>query len=557
MAEAIAGPALGGAATGLPRSHALVIGAASTGTIFEWYDFYLYGSLASVVAKQFFSGVNETTAYVFALLAFAAGFIVRPLGAALFGRLGDIWGRKNTFLVTMLVMGISTFAVGLLPSSASVGVIAPIALVAFRLLQGLAIGGEYGGAAIYVAEHAPPGRRGLYGSYVQTTATIGLILSLLVILTARKSLGEEAFGSWGWRIPFLVSSVLLAVSMWIRLKLHESPVFVRMVAEGRASARPLKDAFAEPGNIKRMLVGFLGLHSGQAVIFYTAQFYALFFLTRILKADEALANMMVVAGLAIGTPGFVFFGWLSDKVGRKPVILAGFLVAALTIFPLFKTLTVAANPALAAAAARTPVTVTTDPRDCSLQFDPVGKTVFSSACDIAKAYLASAGTPYDVRPAPAGSLAVVRIGDRVLPSFSGEGLAPAEFAARRAAWQAQVSAALKDAGYPARADSAAMNRPLTLGLIVLMMLAVTMVCGPIPAAVVEMYPARIRYTSMSLPFHLGNGWFGGFMPTIAFALVAATGNIYFGLWYPVGIAASSLVICAIWLPETRHADIDA
>ncbi len=553
MAVAVAGRAEGG----LARSHVMIVGACAAGTVFEWYDFYLYGSLASVITRQFFSGVNETTGYILALLAFASGFIVRPVGAAVFGRLGDIWGRKNTFLVTMLLMGISTFAVGLLPSYGQVGLAAPLALVGLRLLQGLAIGGEYGGAAIYVAEHAPAGKRGLYGSWIQTTASFGLILSLLVILATRGRLGEDVFQAWGWRIPFLVSAALLAVSMWIRLKLDESPVFKAMVAEGRSATRPLKEAFAAPGNLKRMLVALLGLHAGQGAVWYTSQFYALFFLERMLKVDGPMANGLTVVALLVGTPCFLLFGWLSDRIGRKPVMLAGFLLALATAFPLFHALTGAANPALAQAAARAPVTVLADPGDCSVQFDPVGRAVFASPCDIAKSALASAGAPYRNASAPPGSTAEVRVGEATIASFDGRGLSREVLAGRQAEWRARLGAALTHAGYPAKADSAKVDRPVVLVVLIVLMLAVTMVCGPIPAAVVEMYPARIRYTSMSLPFHLGNGWFGGFMPTVAFALVAATGDLYFGLWYPVAIATMSFLVSLAFLPETRTADINA
>ena len=535
----------------------LVIGAASAGTVFEWYDFYLYGSLASFITKQFFSGVNETTGYIFALLAFAAGFAVRPFGALVFGRLGDLWGRKNTFLVTMLLMGLSTFVVGLLPSYSQIGVIAPILLIAMRLLQGLALGGEYGGAATYVAEHAPADKRGLYTSFIQTTATLGLFLSLVVILVVRGKTGEPAFAEWGWRVPFLVSIVLLAVSMWIRLKLNESPVFAKMVAEGRTSAKPLTESFGRWPNLKLVILALLGLTAGQGVVWYTGQFYALFFLEKMLKVDGALTNILVAVALVIGTPFFLVFGALSDKIGRKKIILTGCLLAALTYFPLFKALTAAANPALAAAVASAPLTLSADPADCSVQFDPVGKKVFSSSCDVAKTYLAGAGVSYDNRSAPAGSVAVLRIGTKEILSVSGTGMAAADFAVKKTAWTAEVAGALKDAGYPAKADPAAMNKPLTVAILAVLMIYVTMVYGPIAAALVEMFPARIRYTSMSLPYHVGNGWFGGFLPTTAFAMVAASGNIYFGLWYPVAIAVMTLVVGALFLKETRGVDIEA
>jgi MFS family permease len=541
----------------LKTRHGMVVGGASVGTIFEWYDFYLYGSLAGFITKHFFSGVNETTGYIFALLAFAAGFAVRPLGAIVFGRLGDLWGRKNTFLITMLLMGLSTFVVGLLPSYEAIGVAAPILLIAMRLIQGMALGGEYGGAATYVAEHAPPGRRGLYTSFIQTTATLGLFLSLVVILLVRTQIGEEAFSDWGWRIPFLASILLLGVSLWIRLRLNESPVFQKMVDEGRGSKKPLTESFLEPGNLKLVILALVGLTAGQAVVWYTGQFYALFFLEKTLKVDGALTNVLVAIALLAGTPFFIVFGWLSDRIGRKPIILTGCLLAALTCFPLFKALTVAANPALAAASASSPVTVIADPATCSFQFDPIGKTQFRSACDVAKSALASAGVSYETRPAAPGEAAAVRIGEAVVPSFDGTALSSKAFAERQTAWRKDLGAALAAAGYPAKADPAKVDRPMVVGILFLLVLLVTMVYGPIAAALVEMFPARIRYTSMSLPYHIGNGWFGGFLPTTAFAMVAATGNIYYGLWYPVVVAAATAVIGALFIREMKGADIEA
>ena len=537
------------------RRDGLIIGAASAGTIFEWYDFYLYGSLAGFITGHFFSGVNETTGYIFALLAFAAGFAVRPFGALVFGRLGDKWGRKNTFLVTMILMGLSTFGVGLLPDYKQIGVAAPILLIAMRLIQGLALGGEYGGAATYVAEHAPDGKRGLYTSWIQTTATLGLFLSLIVIIVVRSNLGEDAFKAWAWRIPFLVSIVLLAVSVWIRLKLHESPVFAKMVADGTTSKKPLAEALTG-SNLKLILLALAGLTAGQAVVWYTGQFYALFFLEKMLKVDGLLTNGLVAVALLIGTPFFVLFGWLSDKIGRKPIILLGCLLAVLTYFPIFKALTVAANPDLAHATAASPVTVVADPADCAFQFDPVGKQTFASSCDIAKSALATAGVSYANQAAPAGTLATIRIGQAQVASFDGRAMPAKALTAAKAAWTKTLGAALKTAGYPAKADPAKIDKVKVVGLLFLLILYVTMVYGPIAAALVEMFPARIRYTSMSLPYHIGNGWFGGFLPTTAFAMVAATGDIYYGLWYPIVVAAVTVVVGGLFIKDRRGASID-
>jgi len=538
-------------------SNAKVVAGASVGAVFEWYDFYLYGSLATFITQHFFSGVNQVTGYIFALLAFAAGFAVRPFGALVFGRLGDLWGRKNTFLVTMLLMGVSTFVVGLLPSYATIGIAAPILLIAMRLIQGLALGGEYGGAATYVAEHAPPGQRGLYTSWIQTTATMGLFLSLIVILAVRGGIGEDAFAAWGWRIPFLASILLLGASLWIRLRLNESPVFQKMVEEGKGSTQPLKESFGRWPNLKLVILALLGLTAGQAVVWYTGQFYVLFFLERMLKVDGPTANTLVAIALLLATPFFIVFGWLSDKVGRKPIILAGCLLAALTYFPIFKAITVAANPQLAMASASAPVVVTADPADCALQFDPVGRTAFTSSCDVAKGALANAGVAYQNRAAPPGSLATVQIGALQVVSFDGRGLPKAEFDTRKAAWGKTLGAALAEAGYPAKADPARVNRPLLVALLWLLVIYVTMVYGPIAAALVEMFPARIRYTSMSLPYHIGNGWLGGFLPTTAFAMVAATGDIYYGLWYPIVVASLTFVIGLLFIREMRGNPIEA
>lgn len=542
-------------ATGIDRAHRRVIFASSLGTVFEWYDFYLYGSLAALISKQFFSGVNETTGFIFALLAFAAGFFVRPFGALVFGRLGDLVGRKHTFLVTIVIMGASTFLVGCLPSYQSIGVAAPIALVVLRLLQGLALGGEYGGAATYVAEHAPEGRRGLYTSWIQTTATLGLFLSLLVILGCRLATGD-AFEQWGWRIPFLLSSVLLAVSVYIRVQLHESPVFQEMKEEGTLSKAPLTEALGEWGNLKLVLLALFGATAGQAVVWYGGQFYALFFLEKILQVAAQQANLIVAAALLIGTPLFVVFGAWSDRIGRKPIILAGMLLAVVTYFPVFKAMTHYANPALEAAVAKHPVTVVADPADCSFQFDPVGKKTFSNSCDVAKTALAKAGVPYMNEAAPAGTLATVRIGAgagaKTLPSFRGEALAKGDFKPAADAFGVALKQELQAAGYPGKADLAQVNYPMVVALCTWLMVLVAMVYGPIAAWLVELFPARVRYTSMSLPYHLGNGWFGGFLPTISFALVAASGNIYQGLWYPIIVAAVTAVIGVFALHETHR-----
>ncbi|MGN0858701.1 MAG: MFS transporter [Stenotrophomonas sp.] len=538
----------------LTKGHKKVIFASSLGTVFEWYDFFLYGSLAAIIAKQFFSGVNETTGMIFALLAFAAGFFVRPFGAAFFGSLGDRIGRKYTFLVTILIMGISTFLVGVLPNYNTIGFAAPVILIILRLLQGLAMGGEYGGAATYVAEHAPEGKRGLYTSFIQSTATMGLFMSLLIILVCRMTLGTEEFEAWGWRIPFLVSIILLGISVWIRLQLSESPLFQQMKAEGKGSKTPFRDSLKD-GNLKLMLLVLLGAAAGQAVVWYGGQFYSLFFLTSMLKVDATVANLMIAGALALGTPFFIFFGWLSDKIGRKKIIMAGCLLAAITYMPLFKGITHYANPAIEEARNNSPALVVADPNTCSFQFDPVGVRKFTNSCDIATAALTRAGVPYSVQPAPAGSLAVVKLGDDSLASYEAAGLSKDALKAKADAFGAELKAALVDAGYPAKADTARINVPMTVLLLWVLVIYVTMVYGPIAAYLVELFPTRIRYTSMSLPYHIGNGWFGGFLPAISFALVAGTGNIYYGLWYPIGIALMTVVIGTLFLRETKDVDI--
>ncbi|ABI88258.1 sugar (and other) transporter family protein [Burkholderia ambifaria AMMD] len=531
-----------------------VIFASSLGTVFEWYDFYLAGSLAAYISKSFFSGVNPTAAFIFTLLGFAAGFAVRPFGAIVFGRLGDLVGRKHTFLVTIVIMGISTFVVGFLPGYTTIGIAAPVIFIAMRLLQGLALGGEYGGAATYVAEHAPANRRGFYTAWIQTTATLGLFLSLLVILGVRTLIGEESFGNWGWRVPFVASILLLAVSVWIRLQLNESPVFLRIKAEGKTSKAPLTEAFGQWKNLKIVILALVGLTAGQAVVWYTGQFYALFFLTQTLKVDGASANILIAIALLIGTPFFLFFGSLSDRIGRKPIILAGCLIAALTYFPLFKALTHYANPQLELATQKAPISVIADPATCSFQFNPVGTSKFTSSCDIVKSALAKAGLNYENVAAPAGSTAQIKVGDTVIPAYDGK--AP-DAKAQGAAFDKTLASTLKGAGYPAKADPAQLNWPMTIVILTILVIYVTMVYGPIAAMLVEMFPTRIRYTSMSLPYHIGNGWFGGFLPATAFAIVAAKGNIYSGLWYPIVIALATFVIGLLFVKETKDSNIYA
>jgi MFS family permease len=540
-----------------------VVLASSVGTVFEWYDFYLYGSLAAIIAKQFFAGLDPTSAFIFALLAFAAGFLVRPFGALVFGRLGDMIGRKYTFMVTILIMGVSTFVVGLLPNYEAIGVAAPVILIVLRLLQGLALGGEYGGAATYVAEHAPQGKRGAYTAWIQTTATLGLFLSLMVILGTRNLVGEQTFADWGWRIPFLLSSVLLGVSVWIRLSMHESPAFLKMQMEGKVSKAPLSECFGEWKNLRIIVLALFGLVAGQAVVWYTGQFYALFFLTSVLKVEANTANLLVAAALLIGTPFFVIFGSLSDRFGRKPIILGGLALACLTYFPLFKALTEAANPDLARAQATARIVVKADPVTCSFQGSPIAREIdFTSACDIAKRTLAQAAASYSNEPLPSGDGARVSIGGKEIQAPNArllpEGGRFEEASVQAiASFRAQVAQAMAEAGYPKTADPAKVNHPMIVVILTVLVIYVTMVYGPIAATLVELFPTRIRYTSMSLPYHIGNGWFGGLMPTIAFAMVASNGDIYHGLWYPIVVAAMSLGVGLLFVRETKDVDIYA
>ena len=527
---------------GMTAAERKVIFASSLGTVFEWYDFYIYGTLGAFLAKYFFSNVPPNVAFIFTLLAFAAGFAVRPFGALIFGRLGDMIGRKYTFLITMTLMGVGTFFIGLLPGYGTWGIAAPIVLIALRLVQGLALGGEYGGAATYVAEHAPRNQRGYYTSWIQTTATLGLFLALLLILGIRTAMGEESFGDWGWRIPFLLSGILLIVSIWIRLSLNESPIFQKMKDEGKTSKRPLTEAFGEWANAKIAILALFGATAGEAVVWYGGQFYALFFLTQTLKVPGVTAQILIVVALALGTPGFILFGWLSDRIGRKPIILAGFLLAALTYFPIFKGITHFANPRLEAALASAPVTVISDPSECSFQFKATGTEKFTTGCDIAKSALVNLSVNYQNQEAPKGTPAQVKVGEQTLTATA------TDFAKA-------LAAAIKNHGYPASADPADINYVMTTLLLWVLVIYVTLVYAPIAAWLVELFPSRIRYSGMSLPYHIGNGWFGGFLPATVFAIVAATGNIYSGLWYPVGVAVMSLIVGFLFLPETKDVDI--
>jgi MFS family permease len=547
---------------GMTGEERKVIFASSLGTVFEWYDFYLYGWTAAQIGKAFYSAFDANTQFIFALLTFSAGFLVRPLGALVFGRVGDLVGRKYTFLVTITIMGLSTFLVGLTPDYQAIGWLAPTILIGLRILQGLALGGEYGGAATYVAEHAPHGRRGFYTSWIQTTATIGLFLSLLVVYIVRNSMTPEAFGdpgiSGGWRYPYLLSIVLLGISIWIRLQLSESPLFQKMKDEGKRSKAPLSESFGNWQNGKYALIALLGLTAGQAVIWYGGQFYARIFLVNTLKVPANTADVALIIALAIATIGFVIFGWLSDKIGRKPIIMAGCLLGAVTYHYAFSLLTTAANPALEKALASAPVTVTADPADCHVLFDPVGGRVFTSSCDVARNALIASSVNFKMESGAPGSLAKITVGSKSFDSVNGNGMDAKTFATQRTAFVGAVTAAVGEAGYPIKgANPADINMPLLIAVLTYLAILVTMVYGPIAAALVELFPTRIRYSSMSLPYHIGNGWFGGLLPPIAVALVAATGNIYAGLWYPIAIAAMTFIVGLIFVPETKDVDITA
>ena len=534
-----------------------VVFASALGTVFEWYDFYLYGAMATLIARQFFSGLDEGSAYFFALLTFAVGFVVRPFGALVFGRLGDMVGRKYTFIVTILIMGLSTFIVGIVPSYDSIGVAAPLIVIFLRLLQGLAMGGEYGGAATYVAEHAPKGQRGAYTAWLQTTATLGLALSLLVVLGTRWLLGDHAFEDWGWRLPFLLSILLLGVSIYIRLHLSESPVFLRMKAQGRRSSAPVTESFTRPKRLKTAVLALVGLTAGQAVVWYCSQLYVLFFLTQSLRVDPTMATLMVAVALLLGAPFFVVFGALSDKVGRKPIIMSGCLLAAVSYFPVFTALTAAANPALAMAQATNRVTVTVDQAECSLQLNLTGAARFTSSCDTARQALAAASVSYSNVAGRVGVPAIIHVGPVAVASYSMQDMSRSESRRQAEAFKAALDHALVDAGYPTAADRSQINTLRVMSLLTYLVILVAMVYGPMAAALSEMFPTRIRYTSVSLPYHIGNGWLGGLLPTIAFAVVAQTGDMYSGLWYPVIVAGVTAVVGTVWLKETKDVDLDS
>jgi MFS family permease len=533
------------------------VAASATGTAFEWYDFFVFGALATVIARHFFADAGETVAYILALLTFGLGFVVRPLGALVFGWFGDRTGRKTTFLVTITLMGVATVAIGLLPDYDQIGIAAPILLLVMRMLQGFALGGEYGGAVVYVAEHAPAKKRGLMTGWIQTTAALGLIGALSVILITRAVVGAEAFDEWGWRIPFLLSALLLGVSLWIRLKLNESPAYRRMEAEGGERRAPFKEAFGTWRNGRFVLIALFGIMIAQGAVWYCGYFYARFFMERVLRVDTNTIDLVMLAVTAVSAFLYVFFGWISDRIGRKPVMLFGMILALIAIFPGFQALTRAANPALAEAQASSPIVVMADPATCALQFDPIGKTAFASSCDIAKSVLSNAGISYSNVEAAPGSVAVVRIGSVEIASVEGEGLDPAALKAARAGVETRLKAALLEAGYPAKADPERINLPMVFGILMIFMVAATALYGPQAAALVELFPTRVRYTAMSLPYHVGTGWVGGMLPAASFALVAWSGNIYFGLWYTLAFASVAVAVALIWLPETKGRDLDA
>ena len=534
-----------------------VVGASAAGTAFEWYDFFIFGSLTTVIAQHFYADVGAATSYILALLTFGVGFVVRPLGALVFGWFGDRTGRKTTFLVTITLMGLATVLIGLVPDYEAIGVAAPIALIALRIVQGFALGGEYGGAAIYVAEHAPAKKRGFLTGWIQTTAAMGLMGALVVILIVRSIVGVEAFNEWGWRIPFLLSAVLLAVSLWIRLKLNESPAYQRMEAESHAPRAPYKEAFGQWKNLKVVLIALVAIMFAQGAVWYCGYFYTRTFMEKFLRIDTATVDGLILGITVISALLYIFFGWLSDRIGRKPIMLGGMILMLVTIFPGFHLLAQAGNPALAAAQASAPVTVVADPATCAVQFDPVGRAAFSSSCDIAKSVLSNAGVSYDNVAAAPGSVAEVRVGDTVVASIEGAGLSGDALAAARTDVQTRIVEALSAHGYPAAADPAAIDIPVVFAVLLVFLVAATAIYGPQAAALVELFPTRIRYTAMSLPYNVGTGWVGGLLPAASFALVAWQGDIYFGLWYTVGFTAVAALATIFFLPETRGRDLDA
>jgi MFS family permease len=543
-----------------PQKLKLVVAASSAGTVFEWYDFFIFGLLASVMGQHFFAGSPPAAQFIFALLTFGVGFAARPLGAIVFGAIGDTKGRKGAFMVTILMMGISTFAVGFLPDYNQIGIWAPILLVILRICQGFALGGEYGGAVIYVAEHSPAHKRGWNTSWVQTSAALGLLLALAVVYITRVSVGEKAFQEWGWRLPFLVSVFLLGIALWIRLQLEESPMFQAIKDEGKSSKAPLSEAFGNWPNIKLFLIALFAIMMAQGAIWYTGFFYIQVFLERQLKIDPQIINVWLMIVTVVSAFLYVFFGWLSDLVGRRPIMLAGMVLAVAAFFPAMHQLAKAANPALVAAQTATPVTVTANPAECSVQFNPVGKTpdgrdAFATSCDVAKSYLTNAGVSYDNVIAPAGTKAQIKIGDVTLESIDISALDAKAQKAAKTAFGATVKQALVGAGYPDKADPAKIDHVMVLAYMMVFVLAATALYGPLAAALVEMFPTRIRYTALSVPYHIGTGFFGGFMPATAVAIVATTGNMYSGMWYTVGIAIISLVIGFFFMPETRGRNI--
>jgi MFS family permease len=539
------------------RAMRTIVAASCAGTAFEWYDFFIFGSLAALISKNFFSGVPEAAGFILALGAFGAGFAFRPLGSLVFGWVGDKLGRKGAFIVTVALMGAATVGIGLLPTYRQAGLLSPSLLIFLRIVQGFALGGQYGGAAVYVAEHAPAKKRGYYTSWIQISASLGLIAALAVVLLVRVATGEAAFAAWGWRLPFLASAGLVLLSLYTRSRLSESPAYKAMQAEGSHSKAPLAEAFLSWKRLKVVLIALFGVTVAQGAVWYTTFFYSQFFIQKVLKLDDASVNLLMIAVSVISAPLYVVFGTLSDRIGRKPVMVAGMVLMAAAYFPGFHLLTQAANPALAAAAARTPVTVVADPQDCSPQFDLVGKAVFLSSCDIAKSTLANAGVSYANAAGPSGAPAVIRIGSSAVAVRSAQGVPASEQKAVKADVAKAISLALAQSGYPLSADPKQVKWPLLIGVMLVFAVAATALYGPMAAALVELFPTRIRYTAMSFPYNIGVGWIGGFLPAAAFAIVAIDGNMYAGLWYPLGFTVLSACVAMLFLRETRGSDLHA